>query len=398
MTHTTHTATALQTLIDTTAKYIRHQQHADGAIPWFNGHKLDPWDHTEAAMGLTIAGHWQDAYRAYQWLNTTQNPDGSWYAKYFGRDDCGGNEENKKELNENENENENEKDTIDSGPQDKDRQKIETNFVAYPATGLWHYYLVTNNLEHTQQLFPMIERAINYVVRNQHAEGDIQWANSTCEKLPKDALVTACASVLRSLECAIKLAKTLGYTGQPTESPTNEKPHIKPNLADTWTLAYLKLADCLKNKPWRFDRTWESKQRFSMDWFYPVLAGIYTQHEAQLRLASRWDTFVNPQVGCRCVSDQPWVTIAESCELTLALIASGQKDKAQTLFQQLLHWQDTKDGGFWTGYNFRDDAIWPDEKTCWTNAAILLALDALNTLTPAATLFTAPSDILGLRC
>lgn len=27
----------------------------DGAIPWFRGHHLDPWDHTEAAMALDAA-------------------------------------------------------------------------------------------------------------------------------------------------------------------------------------------------------------------------------------------------------------------------------------------------------------------------------------------------------
>jgi hypothetical protein len=46
-----------------------------------------------------------------------------------------------------------------------------------------------------------------------------------------------------------------------------------------------------------------------------------------------------------------------------------------------------EDGGYWTGYNFRDDVIWPREKTTWTTGAILLAADALTEHTGAARLF-----------
>ena len=39
------------------------------------------------------------------------------------------------------------------------------------------------------------------------------------------------------------------------------------------------------------------------------------------------------------------------------------------------------------GVTFPDRVIWPDEKTSWTAAAVLLAYDALNDLTPASGLF-----------
>ena len=35
--------------------YILEVQNQDGSIPWEKGKKLDPWDHIEAAMGLSIA-------------------------------------------------------------------------------------------------------------------------------------------------------------------------------------------------------------------------------------------------------------------------------------------------------------------------------------------------------
>ena len=56
-------------------------------------------------------------------------------------------------------------------------------------------------------------------------------------------------------------------------------------------------------------------------------------------------------LGCRCVSDEPWVTIAESCELTIALIAAGDFSKASELFSWLHRWR-LKDGSYWTGINF----------------------------------------------
>ncbi len=34
-----------------TVSYIATVQQQDGAIPWFEGGTLDPWDHVESAMG-----------------------------------------------------------------------------------------------------------------------------------------------------------------------------------------------------------------------------------------------------------------------------------------------------------------------------------------------------------
>ncbi|WP_045855902.1 prenyltransferase/squalene oxidase repeat-containing protein [Teredinibacter purpureus] len=323
-------------------RFIKSCQQDDGAIRWHGADKLDPWDHTEAAMALTILGDYSNARRAFNWLRHHQRANGSWQAAYFKQGD---------------------------------NTKIETNFVAYPATGIWHYFLVTQDHAFLTDYFDMVEQSIEYVLRHQSHEGDIQWAVSAQEELPKDALITACASVLRSLECAIQIAGTLSI----------EKPQ--------WRTSYHALANALLHKPWRFDRTWESKARYSMDWFYPVLAGIYTQEESKLRLEKRWYEFVEESLGCRCVSDEPWVTIAESCELVMATVYAGERTKALTLFNWLSQWQDT-DGGYWTGYSFRDKVIWPQEKTSWTAAAILLAADALYTLTPASALFTTRSSLI----
>jgi len=56
------------------------------------------------------------------------------------------------------------------------------------------------------------------------------------------------------------------------------------------------------------------------------------------------------------------------------------------LFGWLVQWRDT-DGGWWTGYQFAEQVLWPLEKPTWTAGAVLLAADALAEHTPASSLF-----------
>jgi len=320
-----------------TVNFILDCQLASGEIPWFEGGYADPWDHTEAAMGLAVGGELAAARRAYRWLASMQLPDGSWWASYRG-------------------------DEADNP------QRRESNFIAYIATGLWHYYLISEDREFLLEMWPMVDRAIDFVLALQTGHGDIHWAVDARGKAKEDALVTGCSSIYKSLECAHNLALTVG---QP-----------RPE----WLLARERLGAALRHKPERFDRTWESKSRYSMDWFYPVLAGVFPQPEAKARLAARWDEFVKPGMGCLCVSDQPWVTVAESCELVMALLAAGDHARAVEVYSWLHQWR-TSDGSYWTGYQMVEDLLWPDEKPTWTAGAILLAADALTQHTPAAKLF-----------
>jgi len=321
-----------------TVQFILDTQRASGEIPWFEGGYTDPWDHVEAAMGLSIAGEVDAARRAYEWLAGLQLADGSWWAAYRGAE------------------------------VDNDHRR-ETNFVAYIATGVWHHYLISGDLDFLRTLWPAVDRAIGFVLSMQTEHGEIHWAvdgNGT----PKcDALVTGCSSIYKSLECAHNIAVTLGES--------------RPQ----WLAARKRLGQALRHKPERFDRTWESKSRFSMDWFYPVLAGVFTGAEARARLAARWDEFVEDRLGCRCVKEEPWVTVAETCELVMALLAAGDHARAVEVYSWLQQWQ-AADGAYWTGYQLVEDLLWPDEKPTWTAGAILLAADALTEHTPAASLFT----------
>jgi hypothetical protein len=151
-----------------------------------------------------------------------------------------------------------------------------------------------------------------------------------------------------------------------------------------WTEALKRLGDAICNRPYLFNMT---KSRFSMDWFYPVLCGALTGEAASRRIDRQWTKYVVEGLGVRCVSDQPWVTVAESSELVLALAALGETEKARIVFNWLLdHVFD--DGTFWCGFTFPDMTRWPEEKITWTNAVVLLAADALLKLTPGRQLFS----------
>ena len=121
-----------------TVDYICGVQQNDGAIPWFEDGVLDPWDHVEAAMGLTVGGRFDEAKQAYYWLKNNQLPNGSWLAAY---------KDNKVE----------------------DGTRAESNFVAYVATGVWHYYLVTQDIEFLEKLMPVVEAAMELHKMNREA-------------------------------------------------------------------------------------------------------------------------------------------------------------------------------------------------------------------------------------
>ncbi|NCF19422.1 MAG: prenyltransferase [Haliea sp.] len=327
-----------QEFLRPTVDFILGCQLDSGEIPWFEGGYTDPWDHTESAMGLAIGGELEAARRAYRWLAKMQLPDGSWWASYRGEE------------------------------ADNPRRR-ESNFVAYVATGVWHFYRLSGDREFLREMWPVVDRAIGFVLSLQTEHGEIHWAVNASGEPKQDALVTGCSSIFKSLECAHNISVTME--------------HARPD----WLLARERLGIALRHKPDRFDRTWESKSRYSMDWFYPVLAGVLSQAEAKARLASRWDEFVERGLGCRCVSDEPWVTVAESCELVMALLAAGDHARAVEVYSWLHQWR-TSDGSYWTGYQMVEDLLWPEEKPTWTAGAILLAADALTEHTAASQLFS----------
>jgi len=180
------------------------------------------------------------------------------------------------------------------------------------------------------------------------------------------ALLTGSSSIFMSLKCALAIAKILGK---------KEK---------VWENAFTKLGKSIKENIYHYN---VGKSRFSMYWFYPILSGALTGEKADHRIKKYWNKYVIEGQGVRCVSDRPWVTIAETSELVLALYAMGCIEKAKNVFSWI---QDKmyKDMTFWCGHTYPDMVIWPEEKISWTNAVVLMAADALYTVTPASNLFS----------
>ena len=316
--------------------YILEVQNQDGSIPWEKGKKLDPWDHIEAAMGLSIAGNKVESEKAFIWLSDNQLDDGSWYSEY-----------------------------IESVPQTKRR---ETNFSAYLATGLLHYFLIFEDKKFLERLFPSLEKAMDFVISSQTSKGDIYWAKEEGIEILDDSLITGSSSIYKSLECAIAIYNILG---KPIE-----------NLSES----RLSLRNSINNNPERYDRSWESKSRYSMDWYYPILCGVYDNKEGISIIDSKWSDFIVLGMGCKCVVEEPWVTVAESSELVIALVKLGLIEKAEYIFNSLHQWRD-EDGLYWTGYVYTDEKFWPVEKPTWTAGAVLLAADSLYRFTRGSELF-----------
>jgi hypothetical protein len=328
--HLPGTLTADQIRI--TGEHIAGQQLASGLIPWFRGHHGDPWDHVEAAMALTVCGLDDAAGLAFEWSAVNQHLDGSWAMETRGSEVRDG--------------------------------RVDTNQCAYLAVGVWHRWLITRDRAQVDLMWPVVRRAIELVVALQLPFGGIAWSRNELGEVSESALLTGSSSTVMSLRCAMALAELVGDP-QPD-----------------WELTAARLAHAVAIHPDAF----LDKSRFSMDWYYPVLGGAVQGSAGLAHLNRRWDEFVVPGLGARCVSDRPWVTVAETCELVLTLDAVGDRRRARELFDSVQHLRED-DGGFWTGFVWPDDAIWPEERSTWTAAAVVLAADALASSTSGHGLF-----------
>ena len=317
-----------------TARSIERAQEPCGAVRWPDGH-VDVWDHVECAMALSAAGLAAPARRAYDWLRRSQRADGSWPRKF-----------------------------VAGAVADP---AAESNHAAYTAVGVWHELQVSGDDAFAAAMWPTVRRAIDWVLGMQAPGGEIAWERDACGVTADYALLTGCSSIHQGLRCAVALGDYVGES-QPD-----------------WELAADQLAHVVACHPESF----ADKSRFSMDWYYPVLGGVVRGRAAAARLAADWETFVVPGLGVRCVSDHPWVTGAESCELVLALDAVGQYAAAAALFADVQHLRD-REGAYWTGWQFASRQHYPAERSAWTAAAVILAADALSGATGGAGVFREP--------
>lgn len=316
-----------------TAETIAEMMEPSGAIPWSPGEHTDVWNHVEGAMALLVGGQVEAAERAYAWVPTVQRHDGSMPLKI-----------------------------VDGVVEDASG---ETNMSAYFAVGVWHHWLVRNDAAFVRRYWPTVRRALDFVVGMQLPFGGIAWSQEWHDgrpaKVNEEALLTGSASMFHSLRAGLAISELLG-------EPQPE-----------WEIAAGRLAHALRAHPDRF----LDKSRWSMDWYYPVLGSAVRGQPGRDLIEARWDEFVVPGLGVRCVADNDWVTGAETCELAMALDGLGDRERARQMLESMQHLRH-ENGSYWTGWVFDKDVFWPHEQTTYTAAAVVLAVDALAHATPGA--------------
>ncbi|MGI8776699.1 MAG: prenyltransferase [Acidimicrobiales bacterium] len=317
-----------------TVESIVAVQLGDGMLPWFVDGHADPWNHVEAAMALDVGGRRAEAEAAYAWLAATQRPDGAWHQYYLG------------------------------GGRVKEAT-LDANVSTYVATGTWHHYLATADTGFLAEMWPVVEGAVGFALGLQTPGGEILWARHADGTAWSFALLTASSSTYFSLRCALAIANLLG--------------HERPD----WARAATALARAIAERPQAF----LPKDRWSMDWYYPVLVGAVQGEAAGARLAGGRDRFLLDDLGTRCVADRPWVTAAETAECAMAHVAAGDQAWGRRLLAGTRHLRHT-DGSYFTGMVHPERVHFPGgERTTYSAAAVVLAADALGGTSPASALF-----------
>ncbi|MGA8297569.1 MAG: hypothetical protein WB770_11050 [Acidimicrobiales bacterium] len=311
--------------LDETASTILAVQRADGAIPWYRGGRLDPWNHVEAAMALTVSGEIDAARRAFEWLDVHQLENGSWFAAYA-----------------------------------EDGSVLEvhtdTNATAYLATGLHLYHLATGDESFTRSMFATVDRALDFVVRFVDDRGMLPWSIGPGGTRSKDSLFAASASVVMSLRCGVALAFALG------------------EQRERWLRAARAIAESVAVR----ESTFLDKSVFAMDWYYPVLCGVLEPDRACRRLEGSLERFFDPAHGVRCRADGAWVTSAESAECAVAFARAGMDARARRILA-VAQGLRAGDGAYRTGVVPPRCSEYPrDERTTYSAAAMILAADVLS--------------------
>jgi hypothetical protein len=323
--------------LEQSAESIASLQLPSGMVPWFAGGHCDPWNHVETAMALDVAGLHAQAERAYEWLVDMQRDDGSWWNYYLADGSV-------------------------------EEAKLDTNVCAYIATGVWHHWLCTWDRAFVDHLWPTVQRAVEWVLGMRKPDDTVLWARTEDDRPWDYALLTGSSSIAHSLRSAANLATLI-----------NEP---KPR----WSTAADRLAHMVATRPDAF----EPKERWAMDWYYPVLTGAMSGEQAKAHLADKWDVFAMEGRGIRCVSDEPWITASETAEAAIAFAAIGDVSTAS----DLLKWTRSHrldDGSYWTGIVYPSLERFPfGETSAYTAAAVILAADAISGTSPASRVFARP--------
>ena len=317
-------------------EFITRLQFGSGAIPSNKDGSHDPWDHLEAVMGLATLGFNQEAIKGLEWMKFNQNSDGSWHNLYQNNQ------------------------AIELGKQ--------SNFSSYIAVAVWHFYLMNKDQTFLNSYWEPVKRAVFFALSLQDKNGAIAWNVDNLGKTDKDYLLTGCSSIAKSIECAIAISQVL-----------NDQ-----KLENEFRQAHLKLIHAIENPKGIFDLK-KDRSRFSMDWYYPILSGADLGDKIIILTSKIKNDFWIDGKGIKCVSDEPWITVAETGECSIAFKKLGDDEFAKELLQNAISIVDQNDIPY-MGWQFKERIYWPKEKPSWTAAACILAADANYNLTQGSKL------------
>ncbi len=351
-----------------TAAWLESAQLDNGMVPWFAGGHADPWNHTEALMAMAVGGRWDAVVRGFDWLAANQLADGSWCTFYL-RDGVV-------------------------------EPRRDPNVCSYVATGALWCSLQRGGpggalLEH---VWPMVDRAMSWCVAQQRPGGELAWSVGPDGVQGSFALLTACSSARHSLLSGSAIAARLGrerpgWLRAAKGVTTAVRSAVRAGAAPLGPAVDLPEGAHWDGVPGghagagRARPVFAAKDRWAMDWYYPVLTGALTGDEARTRMLERWGRFVEEGLGTRCVEDSFWVTAAETAECAMAAARAGMPTKAAELLDWAAHLRD-EDGSYWTGCAHPDCVRYPGgQHSTYSAAAVVIADHVLSARSPASALF-----------
>jgi len=291
--------------------WIISNQSPSGAIFWDEKAKCDPWDHCECLIALAIYEEWEHFWRGVNWFFTNLNEDGLIYAEF-----------------------QNEKPS---------KLHYESHHAPYIIIPLIQASLIDQEQDYkkilTNEQLLKLENVFEALNEFKDEDGYFYWAKDS-NGYSDNSLITASMSILLSLAAKDKSLPMFNI--------------------DMWQE--------------KFNRDGIDRSRFSMDFYYPFLAGIKNNRKEFLDLL---DNYYVKGLGVKCVAEEPWVTIAESSECVISALIHGNENIAKEIFNDIQQFQN-KDGIFPTGYQYHMEIFWPDENSTWTNAAVIIAAHALS--------------------
>jgi hypothetical protein len=291
--------------------WIISNQSSSGAIFWDEKGKCDPWDHCECLIALAIYEEWEYFWRGVNWFITNLNEDGLIYAEF-----------------------QNEKPS---------KLHYESHHAPYIIMPLIQASLIDKEQDYkkilTNEQLLKLENIFEVLDDFKDEDGYFYWAKDS-NGYSDNSLITASMSIFLSL-----IAKDKSFPKFNTEM---------------WQE--------------KFNRDGVDRSRFSMDFYYPFLAGIKNNKKEFLDLL---DNYYVKGLGVKCVAEEPWVTIAESSECVISALIHDNENIAKQIFNDIQQFQN-KDGIFPTGYQYDMEIFWPEENSTWTNAAVIIAAHALS--------------------